>query len=177
VTWVLIGLVVAGVFLCLGWWAKYSPRSTVGQSDFSSTIHETMCWAKDGGRLILKDPATERGVAFTKRAPQNGGVRIHVGLLGPPPSEEKCEKFRGRLEVLGIPTAPGCEAGASGSGFEFTVEEVPEPEICGRIADLALEAVGLARGDPFIHTFEGTLDMDAVKEYRQRRFGARLNPS
>lgn len=169
--WVAIGATVLGVILGLWWWAKHSPRSILGKADFSETIHETMCWAKDGGRVILKDPVVDRGVAFTKRF-QNGRARVHVGLLGASLSEEKLETFRGKLELLRIPVAQGSASSSTERGFELVFEGVPEPEVCGRVADLALEAVGLATGDSFIHRFEGSLGMDAVKRYRQKRFGA-----
>lgn len=171
--WVAIGVTVFGVVLGVWWWAKHSPRSVLGKADFSETIHETMCWAKDGGCLILKDPAIDRGVAFTKRF-QNGLSQVHVGLVGAPPSEEKLETFRGKLELLRISAAEGSASSSSEREFKLVFEGVPEPEVCGRVADLALEAVGLAPGDSFIHRFEGSLDMDAVKKYRQKRFGAGL---
>jgi len=172
VIWIAIGVTVLGVVLGVWWWAKHSPRSVLGKADFSETIHETMCWAKDGSCLILKDPVIDRGVAFTKRFLQNGRARVHVGLLGASLSEEKLETFRGKLELLRISAAEGSASSSSERGFELVFEGVPEPEVCGRVADLALEAVGLAPGDSFIHRFEGSLDMDAVKKYRQRRFGA-----
>lgn len=170
--WVVIGFLVVGVVFGLWWWSKHSPRSAVGQAEFSQTIHETMHWAKDGGRLILKDPSAERGVAFTKKLLQNGRVQVHVGLLSSSLPNEKLETFRGRLEVLRIPIAQGSESSSSEWAYQFAVEDVPEPEVCGRIADLALQAVGLAAGDSFIHSFEGSLDINAVKKYRQRRFPA-----
>lgn len=168
--WVVIGFSVACIAFGLWRWTKHAPRSVVGQADFAETIHETMHWAKDGGCLALKDPASGRGVAFTKRCLPAGRVAVSVGLLCESLPDEELSTFQGRLEILGIPAAPDAESNSAEWAYHFAIEGVPESEVCGRIADLAFKAVGFAAGDSFIHSFEGSLDMDAVKKYRRRRF-------
>lgn len=145
---------VCGIVLWALWVLRLSRRvCKLGETDLSDTIFSTLTSAPHGASIALQGLNREPGVVFTKLR-CGDEMKVQLTLIGDQLRWEAVAEFRKQLDGIGIAFASeqlaeqernfSCRFGDGGT---------LESRQYGRIADLALAAVGLKKGDEYLHTF------------------------
>ena len=150
---VLIALISA-VALWAVWVLRLNRRvCRLGETDLSNTIFNALRSAPHGASIALQGLNRQPGVVFTKLR-SDDQVQVQLTLIGDQLPWETVAEFRKELEGLGIPFTPEqLVEDERNFSCRFGDAKALEPQHYGRIADLALAAVGLKQGDEYLHTF------------------------
>lgn len=166
-TWVVLALGLAAAVLAVRWWLNHPRPAILGRSDLSSSIHQMLRWAEDGGRFRLTALDRDAVVTLTRLAENGQRVELEVELVNGRLDPNRASELDTELKSLGV-SLIGQEMPTKDSqgrdSLRLTTYLPAAAKDCGLLADLALRVAGLTDGDRYRYRFDGSVNTERLRQ-------------